>query len=182
MTRQPTIRPFRPEEAEAFRRMRLKALAAHPEAFGNSVADEEADSMAKVTERLARGDTFAGFLDDDPVGMAGFFQETGEKRRHKGLLWGVYVEPALRGTGLAGRLVDAVLTHATGRVEMLYLGVGIANPAARRLYESRGFVAIGVEPHAFRLADRYVDELMMVRFMPGAPAPSGDWRAILSAL
>ena len=181
MTRQPTIRPFRPDEAEAFRRMRLRALAAHPEAFGNSVADEEAESMAKVTERLDRGDTFAGFVDDDPVGMAGFFQETGEKRRHKGLLWGVYVDPAQRGSGLAGRLVDRVLAHAAGRVEMLHLGVGIENRAARRLYESRGFVAIGVEPHAFRLGDRYVDELMMVRFMPGAPAPSGDWRAILSS-
>lgn len=182
MTERPPIRPFVPADAGAFRRLRLRALAAHPEAFGNSVADEEATQMTTVAERLARGDTFGAFAAAGPVGMAGFFQETGEKRRHKGLLWGVYVDPDHRGTGLAGRLVDRVLEHAAGRVEMLYLGVAVENRPARRLYEGRGFVAIGVEPHAFKLADRYVDELMMVRFLTAPPASFAGLRAILSAI
>ena len=180
MTDRLPIRPFVPADAETFRRLRLQALAAHPEAFGNSVADEEAVPMATVAERLARGDTFGAFAAAGPVGMAGFFRETGEKRRHKGLLWGVYVDPAHRGTGLAGRLVDRVVEHALGRVEMLHLGVAVDNRAARRLYEGRGFVTIGVEPHAFKLADRYVDELMMVRFLTEPPASFAALRAILS--
>lgn len=81
------------------------------------------------------------------------------------MIWGVYVDPDRRGAGLAGRLVDRVIDHARGRVEMLYLGVTAGNEPARRLYESRGFFAIGTEPRAFKLPDRYVDELWMVRFL-----------------
>lgn len=180
MTDRPPIRPFALDDAEVYRQLRLRALAAHPEAFGSSVADEEAVSVATVAERLARGDTFGAFAAAGPVGMAGFFRETGEKRRHRGVMWGVYVDPGHRGAGLAGRLVDHVVAHAAGQVEMLCLGVAAENGAARRLYEGRGFVAVGVEPHAFKLADRYVDELMMVRFLTEPPASFAALRAILS--
>lgn len=180
MTDRLPIRPFAPTDAEAFRRLRLRALAAHPEAFGSSVADEEVLATATIAERLCRGDTFGAFAAGEPVGMAGFFREAGEKQRHRGRLWGVYVDPGHRGTGLAGRLVDRVIEHAAGRVEMLGLEVALENRAARRLYEGRGFVAVGVEPHAFKLADRYVDELMMVRFLTEPPASFAALRAILS--
>ena len=179
MTAAIAIRPFVAADAATFRRLRLAALAAHPGAFGNSVADEEAVPMATVAERLARGDTFGAFDGGEPVAMAGFFQETGEKRRHRGLLWGVYVDPARRGLGLAGRLVDRVVQHAADRVEMLHLGVAVDNREARRVYEGRGFVAFGIEHRAFKLDDRYVDELLMVRFLSGPPAPIDALRAIL---
>lgn len=179
MTATIAIRPFAAADADAFQRLRLAALRAHPEAFGSSVADEEGIPMATVAERLARGDTFGAFDRDEPVAMAGFSQETGEKRRHLGLVWGVYVDPSQRGLGLAGRLVDRVVRHAMDRVEMLHLGVAIDNHAARRVYEGRGFVAFGIEHRAIKLADRYVDELLMVRFLSGPPAPIDALRAIL---
>lgn len=165
MTAAIEIRPFLAAEAPAFRALRLEALAAHPEAFGSSVADERRLPAEVVAERLAAGHTFGAFAAGQPVGMAGFVAEAGEKRRHKGMLWGVYVRPAWRGRGIAGRLVDRVVAHAQGRVELLHLSVVAGNASARRLYEARGFAAYGLEERALRLDGRYVDELLMVRFL-----------------
>ena len=173
------IRPFAAEDAEAFRSLRLEALAAHPEAFGSSIADERGLPLETVAGRLAGGHTFGAFTAEGPVGMAGFFAESGEKRRHKGMLWGVYVRLARRGQGIAGRLVDRVVAHAATRVEVLHLSVVADNATARRLYEGKGFKAYGLEERALRLGDRYVDELLMVRFLDGPPASSGAGRAIL---
>jgi RimJ/RimL family protein N-acetyltransferase len=165
MTAPVEIRPFSADEADAFRALRLEALAAHPEAFGSSVAEESRLAMETVRGRLSGGHTFGAFAADGPVGMAGFFQETGEKRRHKGMLWGVYVRAGWRGRGIAGRLVDRVVAHAAGRVEVLHLSVVADNPPARRLYEGRGFAAYGLEERGLKLGGRYVDELLMARFL-----------------
>ncbi|BBK34808.1 hypothetical protein STHU_54420 [Allostella humosa] len=126
-----------------------------------------------MAQRLAGGNTFGAFDGGQPIGMAGFFAETGEKRRHKGMVWGVYVQAGWRRRGIAARLIDRVLAHAEPRVEVLHLSVVAENAGARRLYESRGFTAYGLEQHALRLADRYVDELLMVRFLGGEPASNG---------
>ncbi len=173
MTDPPVIRAFTPDDAEAFRALRLEALSADPEAFGNAPADECLVPMETVAARLGAGHTFGAFHGALPVGMAGFLAESGEKRRHKGLVWGVYVRADWRGRGLAGRLVDRVMAHAASRVELLHLSVVAGNEAARRLYERKGFEAYGLERRALRLGDRYVDEILMVHMFDGPPAPGG---------
>ncbi|MGE0715994.1 MAG: N-acetyltransferase family protein [Alphaproteobacteria bacterium] len=160
-----TIRPLAAADAAGFRALRMEALELHPDAFGASPADEAAIGDDVVAERLARGDTFGAFAGGDLVGMAGFFVQAGEKRRHRGTLWGMYVRPAWRGRGIAGRLVDRVLAHAAGRVELVQLSVTAGNGGARRLYESRGFVAYGVEARALKLPTGHVDEVLMARML-----------------
>ena len=76
----------------------------------------------------------------------------------------------LEGFGLGQRLMEAVVAHATGRVEQLQLGVGSDNKAARRLYEKMGFSEYGREMKALKQDGRYFDEILMVRFLVPAEA------------
>jgi ribosomal protein S18 acetylase RimI-like enzyme len=47
-------------------------------------------------------------------------------------------------------------------LEQLLLGVMISQTAARRLYESLGFVVFGREARAVKVAEQYYDEEFMV--------------------
>ena len=59
----------------------------------------------------------------------------------------LYVEPFARGRGLGGTLVDACVAHARSRgYRRLTLWTMDVLAAARRVYESRGFVEVGRQP------------------------------------
>jgi RimJ/RimL family protein N-acetyltransferase len=99
------------------------------------------------------------------VGIGGWTRFAGEKLRHKGLLWGMYVRPAARGTGAASAIVHAIEDDARRKVEMLLLTVAAPNERARRLYERHGFAAYGTEPRAVRAGDAYIDEVLMAKML-----------------
>jgi ribosomal protein S18 acetylase RimI-like enzyme len=99
----------------------------------------------------------------DLVGVVGFLAQEGTKEAHKGLLWGMYVQPAFQGTGVAGRLVEALVELAKGRVELVQLAVWDGNIAARRLYERFGFVAYGTELNALKQNGVYYNEVLMAK-------------------
>ena len=71
--------------------------------------------------------------------------------------------PTRRGTGLARRLVEAVIAHARGRVELIQLSVVVGNKPARRLYASLGFVEYGIEKKSLKYRGRYYDEILMAK-------------------
>jgi RimJ/RimL family protein N-acetyltransferase len=50
-------------------------------------------------------------------------------------------------------------------LEKLYLAVTTFNTSARALYISLGFETFGVEPHAMKLPDRYIDEELMLLWL-----------------
>jgi RimJ/RimL family protein N-acetyltransferase len=155
------VRALVPAEAALFREIRLEALATSPEAFGSTFEREAAQDLDFFVERLTGSTAYGGFGDGRLLGIAGFRQNEGSKERHKAMLWGVYVRPAARGTGLARRLVDAVLDHARGRVEIVQLTVTVGNEAARRLYARAGFVEYGLERRSLKQYGRYYDEILM---------------------
>ena len=160
-----TLRPLLTEDAAAYRAIRLEALRAHPDAFSASYEAEAAQPLDFFVERLAGGVVFGGFLGDTLVGVAGFRTQTNPKLAHKGFLWGMYVRPEARGTGLARRLVEAVLAHARGRVELVQLTVVAGNAVARRLYASAGFTPYGLESRALKVDGRYLDDVLMVKML-----------------
>ncbi|HEV2444373.1 MAG TPA: GNAT family N-acetyltransferase, partial [Candidatus Sulfopaludibacter sp.] len=98
------------------------------------------------------------------VGMATFTRETGEKERHKGRIYGVYVSRPYRGRGVARALLARLLELARRdpSLEHVLLAVVTSQEAARRLYRSLGFVAYGTEPGALKVGSRYVDEDYMI--------------------
>jgi RimJ/RimL family protein N-acetyltransferase len=160
---QPVIRPFAPDEAPLYRDIRLEALRMNPEAFGASFEQESTHPLSFFAERVTSNVIFGGFQDGAVLGTAGFMIQSGLKRQHKGTLWGMYVRPEARGTGLARRLVTVVLDHARGHVQLVQLTVVAENATARRLYASLGFEAYGMEARSLYVAGRYLDEVLMVK-------------------
>jgi ribosomal protein S18 acetylase RimI-like enzyme len=166
---QVTVRRLLPEEAEIFRRIRLEALATSPEAFATTLAKQSADPLAHFAQTLTDAAVFGAFLGGEIAGMAGLYREQGERKQHRGVLWGMYVRPAAQGRGVGRTLLRALLAHAEGELEQVHLTVVSDNEPARRLYESEGFTAYGLEPHALKQGQRYLDEILMVRFLRPTP-------------
>ena len=156
------VRRLNAKDIAGFRELRLEGLKNHPEAFGASWEDESAKPGVWWSERLENNAIFGGWVGDSPLlGLAGFHATDALKRRHKGLLWGMYIRPAGRGTGLAAALVQRVIEHARPPVEEICLTVVTSNAAAHRLYSAAGFERYGLERRALKVGNEYYDEVLM---------------------
>lgn len=136
-------------DAAMARSLRLEMLADTPLAFLETIdeaaARPHAQFKAKLSERVAgdNGALFVAAADGRLVGQAGGFAPPGT--RGVTLIYAVYLTPAWRGTGLLGRLVEAVAqwSRAAGRHE-LELEVVVGNDRAVRAYQRLGFVDTGL--------------------------------------
>jgi RimJ/RimL family protein N-acetyltransferase len=168
--------PFRltPSDAGRYVAPRREMLADSPWASAGSEGDDRGLDAVGLRASLARPEGYAILaLAGGPGGAgrggpliaaAGAVREEKAKRRHLALIWGVYVAPAHRGRGLGRSLVTAALAVARSwpGVEVAHLTVSEGAPAARRLYESLGFVAWGTEPDALRVEGRSYAETHML--------------------
>ena len=121
------IRLLTPEDALSFRELRFRALRDHPDAFGSSYEEAANLSVEETAERLKSSPDalILGAFDaaGKLVGMVGFYREKGVKKRHKGVIWGMYCLPECRGKGVG----KALLAEAVGR------GGGMKRPGAERV-------------------------------------------------
>lgn len=159
------IRRLGARDAADYRSIRLAALQGAAAAFGSTYAAEVARPLSHFAERLTSSVVFAAYLDGEVVGMAGFKQEEGARDRHKGFVWGTYVQPRARRQGVAEELMRVLFEAAGAVVEQLTLCVVKENAAALALYGKLGFEVYGTEPRALKSADGYADEVLMVRFL-----------------
>ncbi|MBU9189326.1 GNAT family N-acetyltransferase [Burkholderia gladioli] len=143
-----------PSRAEDYRTIRLAALQADPDAFGSTYELEAARGLDHFVERLAGTAVFGAYRDGEIVGMAGLRREPGPRERHKGVLWGVFVE-------------------AAEELAQLTLAVAGADQRVRDWYVRAGFEVYGVEPRALSVPGGFVDTVLMVRFLTSADSP-GD--------
>jgi RimJ/RimL family protein N-acetyltransferase len=163
------IRQVALADAAAYRGIRLAGLKQNPEAFGSTFETEFTKPLAWFFDRLSNSQVFGAFRGCEILGVAGFAIREGEKEAHKGLLWGMYVRPDARGTGVARRLVEAVLDFARPRVELVQLSVVTGNEAARRLYARLGFVEYGIEKNSLKHGGRYYNEVLMAKDLASDP-------------
>ncbi|MEP7454649.1 GNAT family N-acetyltransferase [Phyllobacterium sp. SB3] len=157
------IRILNSDDAERFQKLRLRGLKAMPEAFGSSYEEEVDLDISEIRRRLDASPNvvFGAFADDILVGVAGFAGNPKTKQKHKGLLWGVYVDEQWRGHQLGKRLTQAVIDYARDHVDTLHATVMAANISARTLYLDLGFTVFGVEKDALRIDGKsYTDELL----------------------
>jgi ribosomal protein S18 acetylase RimI-like enzyme len=156
-----TVRRLGAEDVDAFRVVRMEALERSPEAFLTTPREQALRSREQDLAGLRDGAVFGAIAGETIVGTAGFHRYTQDKARHKGVVWGLYVRQDFRGRGVAAALLQAVIAHARGEVEILGLSVIPQNDSARRLYERFGFVAYGTEPRAMKQGETYFDEIHM---------------------
>jgi ribosomal protein S18 acetylase RimI-like enzyme len=166
-----------PEDATLYREIRLEALVNAPDAFSSTLETERDQPLDWFATRLNDAFVLGAFDGSDLAGVAGFRVQPGPKHAHKGMLWGMYVRPQYRAAGVGRILVEAIVTHARERVELLQLFVVSDNTPARRLYASCGFVEYGIERHATKYRGHYHDDVLMALPLvvesaaeaPGAP-------------
>jgi ribosomal protein S18 acetylase RimI-like enzyme len=156
------VRRLGPDDAAAFQALRLEGLATDPCAFAASHDEETGQSLPEVIARLERQPVFGAVAEGALLAVAGFAVQEPAKKRHKGLLWGVYVREAARGRGLGRAVVVRVIEHARAHVVQLHAAVVTSNAAARRLYRSLGFEPYGLEPRGLACAGRYYDQELLV--------------------
>lgn len=130
-----------PDDWRAVREVRLRALADSPDAFGVTLQEALAQTEAVWRDRLRGSNPTLLALDEDrPVGMGGGFLPPGTD---VAWIWGMWIAPERRGTGLGRRIVDELVRWAQGTGRVVHLHVAEGNDRARALYVSSGFVATG---------------------------------------
>jgi len=163
------VRELTATDMSAFRILRAEALRAHPEAFIPGPDEGRSRLLTTMTLRvrnhwMMNGSFLLGaFRENHLVGAVGVLRGVRAKQRHTALVWMLYTEPQVRGQGIARTLLLAAIDRCRRDpdLELLRLSVGNESQAARQLYTSLGFEVYGREPRALKLADRYVDILLM---------------------
>jgi RimJ/RimL family protein N-acetyltransferase len=161
------IRKMVKADAEAYRDLRLHALQTNPEAFGGSYEESLEQGIEFFRNRIPELDSenviFVAEVDSQLLGMMGLVRSDRLKSKHRATVWGVFVDPALRGKGVGRRLMEAISNHARqlGGLRHVSLSVITTNTPALRLYESFGFTVWGTEPESLLVNGIYYDEYYM---------------------
>jgi GNAT superfamily N-acetyltransferase len=171
----PSVRLLGPADAVAYRALRLDALQRHPCAFRASFDEEAGQTLQEVAARLEADAIFGAFCgrscEGALCGLAGLEIPQARNKRHKGVLFGVYVCPDRRRAGLGAALVSAVIEHARTRVDQLHAAVVVTAAPARALYRKLGFRPYGLEPRALKVGEAYFDQELLVLPLDGQAMP-----------
>jgi len=159
------IRRISAGDVDVYRQIRLRALQDSPSSFGSTHAAESVMADTAWTERVLRaaagddGTMFLAFDGNECIGLVGAIEDDLGADRQLISMW---VAPSYRGTGVAARLVDAVLEWAAdGGARTVGLWVTRGNDRAQSLYARLGFAVTGdVQPLP---SDPCKDEIRMVR-------------------
>lgn len=137
-----TVRVLGESEWSLYREVRLRALAQSPNAFTATLADETDRGESFWRERMTRSYRLVaerGQLPQGIVSLGAYDEEPSAAE-----VFGLYVVPDARGTGVSWRLVEAAAALATqnGYVQ-LYFWVGTDNGRAIGFATNFGFRSSG---------------------------------------
>ncbi|MEO7588991.1 MAG: GNAT family N-acetyltransferase [Arachnia sp.] len=179
-----TIREARPDEWRQSRTLRLEMLADTPHSFGDHLHevlgwDDDQWMIRHESHLLPDSGVFVAVAEDGRWMAHMGVREFHNYSPPRAWLMGVYVTPALRGTGTAANMLRAVESWTVDRgFDRLFLDVHEHALPARRFYEKFGFVPTG-ETLPYPL-DPTTSELEMVKVLTplvqrdgGASAPAG---------
>lgn len=159
------IREITASDAERYFALRRKAEQEFPQFVGLSAERELSAGSADIADVLARYPAegtmvFGGFENGALVGVVALTQRLGSpKYRHKAFLWGMYIVPEHRDGSVARPLMEAAISWAAGRAELLAitLQVTVSNVRARKFYGRFGFRCFGTEKKSLFAAGEFHD-------------------------
>lgn len=138
-----TVRVLREDDWQQFRGIRLGALRESPEAFVGSAEQEAQLDEQAWRDRMRRARRLVAERDGTPVGVVSLGQGDPE-HPSSGELFGLWVAPAGRGTGVAWKLVEAGAAQALADgLRNLGYWVGTDNGRAVAFASSFGFRPTG---------------------------------------
>ncbi len=173
MSRPPSIRTFESHEWRTYRYLRLRALEDSPDAFGSTLAEEQARPDKEWSTQLSSATASASDLplvaevDGEPVGLAwGRIDPSEWQTAH---LYQLGVAPRARGVGAGRLLLYAVIAWArTANIRYLALDVTCGNTPATRLYTRAGFKPVG-NPAPLRPASPLLEQPMRLELKTVRP-------------
>jgi GNAT superfamily N-acetyltransferase len=143
-----TVRRVEAGDGPILKTIRLAALEESPTAFGSTLAAEIEQPDPHWDARALRGSaggdsvTYLAVIDHSVVGIVGGYRHDHTDSSFE--LVSMWVAPAQRRTGIAAKLVEAVVGWADEhQATSVGLWVTRGNEAAARLYEAAGFRATG---------------------------------------
>lgn len=156
------IRRLQADDQVDYAAVRLRGLELHPDAFGTGAADWKAGTPEQVRRSLEGGpeDVVLGaFADGALVGLVGLKREPKRSVRHKGTIWGLFVDPAHRRAG-HGRALLVQLVEAARGLGLVYVRalVTTTGVAALALFEGAGFTRYGLEQGGIEVAGQRYDQ------------------------
>ncbi|PAQ10105.1 GNAT family N-acetyltransferase [Mesorhizobium temperatum] len=159
-----TLKLLDPDEFEIFKRIRLEALRAAPEAFASSAAEWENLPDEEWRRRLTNNPVVVSFRGEEPVGIMGLKRQPASKMAHRATVIMVYLRDSERGGGYAVGMLNLLLDHARALgISQVELAVSAENLSAIRFYQREGFHEIGCIPAGFLHEGREIDEIVMAR-------------------
>lgn len=142
------IRTLAPHEWPTWRAIRLRALADSPDAFGSTLADEEARPAQAWAERLSAAAVsgqdypLVAECDGAPAGLVWAKVDSADASVVN--IFQMWVAPECRGRGVAAVLLRAAIAWAKSKkASAVHLGVTCGNSPAVQLYLREGFVNDG---------------------------------------
>jgi hypothetical protein len=156
------VRQLALDDLEALVALRAEALENDPLAFGATRDEDRLLSSGghTILDESKHSAVFGAFEGGALQGMVGLVRAAGAKRRHKAIVWGMYVRPSARRRGIGRALLAAVISHARSwsGVRQLHLSVTDVAADARRLYLGAGFTEWGREPRSLQWQAEWADE------------------------
>ena len=131
------------DDWQVYRAIRLAMLEESPSVFGSTHAEAASFDEQLWRQRLAENVVILASVGASTAGSV-MYSEFGVTDPGDCALYGMWVEPGFRGTGVGRALVDAVVAQAraAGKGRVL-LHVVSGNDTASRLYGRAGFVPTG---------------------------------------
>jgi ribosomal protein S18 acetylase RimI-like enzyme len=148
---------------QTYRRLRLASLESDPDAFAAGLAEEQAYDEDLWRARMRRSRRLQARRGDDDAGVASVGQARDAEGIDEGVaeLFGMWVRPDLRGTGVAWQLVTAAADQARrDGYRQLRLWVATDNGRAIGFYSSYGFRP--ADERRPMVTDASVEEVAMV--------------------
>lgn len=134
------------DDWQVYRAIRLAMLQESPAAFGSTHAEAASYDERLWRQRLTDNSVLLARVREASAGSA-VYSEYGTTDVADANLFGMWVDPALRGKGVGRALISAVVTlaRAAGR-RRLVLHVVADNTEAKAFYERAGFAFTGQRP------------------------------------
>lgn len=135
-----TVRALTEDDWETYRSTRLDALTESPEAFVATAEAERAFPEERWRDRMNRSVRIVAEVDGSPVGVVSVGVAHSSDEEDAAELFGLWVHPTARGTGVASALVraGAVSARESGRSHLAYW-VGSDNGRAVAFASGFGF-------------------------------------------